>query len=99
MGRLLLAAIAVLLLTVGTLATRARLPNEGAKSNTWHTAKITRMLECGSDEVRSPQVKKTPSYPPKVTIRLTEYVPAETVSFPNLTTAFPQHVLRAPPQS
>ena len=99
MSRVLFAVIAVLLMTVGTLATRARLPNEGAKSNTWHTAKITRIVECGCDEARSPQVAKTTRYTPKLTVWPKSYVPAAAVAFPNLTGAFLEHVLRAPPQS
>jgi len=97
-GRALFVGIAILVITVGTLSARSRLPTEGQSTNTWHTAKITRMAEFGSDRASSPQIEDGRSNPPKVIPQPRAYSPIPELALPNLTDASPQHALRAPPR-
>ena len=49
-GRTLFIAIALLVVTVGALATQSRLPNAGQNTSSWHTSKLGRMEACASQE-------------------------------------------------
>ncbi len=98
MGRVLFLGVALLVMTVGTLAARSRLPTADKNPNTWHTAKISRMAECGSDEAKSPQIDVGRWIPPNVIPQPRAYSPAPDIGLPNLIGASPQHALRAPPQ-
>src|SRR5208282_3273832 len=74
-GRLLFVGIAILIVTLGTLSARSRLPTQGQNTDTWHTAKITRMAKCGSEEAKSPQSNDSLSNPPKVVLHPRAYSP------------------------
>ena len=97
-GRVLFVGVAVLVMTVGTLAARSRLPTEGETSNTWHTAKVTRITEAGRDATKS--VRNDNSWPVRINItsQPITYFPAPEIVFPTLADTSPQHGLRAPPR-
>ena len=61
---MLLGGVAVLVMTVGTLAARSRLPTEGETSNTWHTAKVTRITEAGRDTTKP--IRNDNSWPARI---------------------------------
>jgi hypothetical protein len=96
-GRVLFVGVAVLVMTVGTLAARSRLSTEGETTNTWHTAKVTRMTEPGRDATKS--VLNDNSWPVRINItsQPIAYFPAPEIVFPTLADTSPQHGLRAPP--
>jgi hypothetical protein len=96
-GRVLFVGVAVLVMTVGTLAARSRLPTEGESSNTWHTAKVTRITEPGRDATKS--VPNDNSWPAWINIpsQPITYFPAPEIVFSTLAETPPQHGLRAPP--
>ena len=98
LGRVLFAAIALLVITVGALATESNLPRTNQRTNSWHTTKSSFKAECGGDLWVSPQVDESdPSTPvvvqtPRQSLLSFEQPPLET------TGAIQAHGLRAPPR-
>jgi hypothetical protein len=92
-------AIAVLVVTVGVLATESRLPNPGQNTVSWHTSKSSRMAECGGDKLAPVQVDDSRPAPPVVPTVIIHYY-FSPIELPLAELAgFPQaHGLRAPPR-
>lgn len=96
-GRLLSAAIAVLVLILGTLTAGARLPSISQHARTRHTDKAIRYVEEARDPAETPEIETCSSIPRGALPLPKPYTPAP--NLPKLTGAFPLEVLRAPPQA
>jgi len=96
-GRLLSAAIAVLVLILGTLTAGARLPSISQHARTRHTDKAIRYVEEARDPAETPEIKTCSSIPRSTPPQPKLYTAAS--NLPKLPGAFPLEVLRAPPQA
>jgi len=99
MGRVLFAAIALLVVTVGTLAAGSRLPTGASNTNAWHTAKLARMVGSASESERteSLQTERFCFARPEIRFKPRAYFPSSNPL--THTGAFPQQTLRAPPRA
>ncbi len=100
-GKTLIVTIALLIVTVGVLATQSRLHPAGQSGTSWHTSKSSRMAECGGEKLAPAQTDDSrPSAPSFKTEVIIHYSPLSPVEFPLTELAgVPQsHGLRAPPQ-
>ena len=98
-AKLLFVAIAILVVTVGVLATESRLPNAGLKSSSWYASKSSRMAECGGDELVPVETDDTRPTPRVVTTEAPIHcwlVPIE-LPLPELVGVPQAHGLRSPP--
>lgn len=98
-AELVFVAIAVLVVTVGVLATESRLPNPGLKTSSWYASKSSRMAECGGDELVPVETDDTRSTPRLVTMEAPLHcwlVPIE-LPLPELVGVPQAHGLRSPP--
>jgi len=98
-GRALFVAIALLVVTVGVLATESRLPNARQNTASWHTSKLSRMEECGGRE--SEPAPSGVSQPPPLSLtvdRKPHFALVES-PLPELAGVPQAHGLRAPPVS
>jgi hypothetical protein len=99
----LFAAIAVLVVTVGTLAAGSRLLTGNSNTNAWHTSKIARMAasegesERESERTGSLQTERYRLAGPEIRFKPQAYSPSSNPL--THTGAFPQQVLRAPPRA
>lgn len=101
-GRIVFVAIALLVVTVGTLATESRLPLGGRYSSSWHVSKSSRMAEFGGEKLAPVQSEDAQ---PSAPIVQTETFSLSFCRRPSLPLAVPEsisipesHGLRAPPQ-
>jgi hypothetical protein len=99
MGRLFITGVALLVVSVGTLAAGSRLPSTSRGSSTWHTAKIARMAEKGDDTARSVRAEEARSYPPDAIPQPRVSFPTDDYFVPTLNEVWPQHAFRAPPHN
>ena len=93
-------AIAILIVTVGVLATESRIYTPGQNPTTWHTSKSSRMAECGGDKLSPAQTDDSrPAPPVKATETAVSYFlfPLE-LPLPKLVGVPQAHGLRAPPR-
>src|SRR5208282_5914184 len=67
MGTAVFVAIALLVVTVGVLATESRLPNSGKTPTSRLTTKSSRMAECGGERLAPVQVDESRPAPPVIT--------------------------------
>ncbi len=96
-GSIIFVAIALLIVTVGFLATESSLPRTAQDTASWHTRKVGRMAECGGDEFVPAQIEESRLAAPIVTPVTTHYFsPIEFVQ-PELVGVSQAHGLRAPP--
>jgi hypothetical protein len=98
MGGTVFVAIALLIVTVGVLATESRLPNSGQNTTSWHTSKVSRMAECGGDELAPVQTDDSRPAPPVMTLEVIHYFSPMEFPLPELAGAPRAHGLRAPPR-
>jgi hypothetical protein len=96
MGRLIFAVIAVLILTVGALSTESRIPQVLQNTGLRHTSKISRMTECGGEELPPRQVSEFRAVPPVLTPVTVPYCSPE-IPLAEFTDTSRAHGLRAPP--
>ena len=92
-------AIALLIVTVGALATETRLANVDGNTTSWHTSKISRMMECGGDRITSPQTDHSRPVPLITTTQPIAYLSSSEMPAPELADAPHEHGLRAPPRA
>ena len=96
MGRLLVVAVGLLILTVGVLAAESRIPQAYQNTGLRHTSKISRMTECGGEELPPrPIAESRPAPPVVVPVIAHSFSPA--VILPEFTGVSRAHGLRAPP--
>jgi hypothetical protein len=92
-------AIAILVVTVGILATGSRLPNFGQDTTSRHTSKSSRMAECGNNELSPTDTDDTR---PAARVLLVEtpthfwFIPQE-LPLPEMVGVPQAHGLRSPP--
>ena len=67
MGRVAVVAVALLIVTIGTLTTETRIPQATQDTSLRHTSKISRMTECGGDEMPPPLIAESRTRPPSRT--------------------------------
>lgn len=96
MGRTIFVTVALLIVTVGVLATETRIPQATQDTSLRHTSKSSRMTECGGDEMPPPLVAESRSAPPRATPH-TFHDNSFDVVFPEFSGAPQAHGLRAPP--
>jgi hypothetical protein len=92
-------AIALLIVTVGVLATESRLVNVRQSTTSWHTVKISKMVECGGDQMAPLQTTDSRPAPRIVATRPIAYIPPQDAVLPELADAPHEHGLRAPPHA
>ena len=96
---ILFVAIALLIVTVGVLATASRM-HLSRQGSTWQTAMSSRMVECGSNDLAPAQTDDSRPSPPaemmQATFRYFPSIPIEDL-LPELSGAPQAHGLRAPP--
>jgi hypothetical protein len=98
LGNLVFAAIALLVVTVGVLATESGLPKAGRNSASCHTSKSSRMTELDRDELAPAQTADSRSSPFIVTSETDRFHCDSPDLLPRGLGAAPQaHGLRAPP--
>ena len=98
-GRIVFVAIALLIVTVGVLATESRLPNPTQNTTAWHMSKSSRMAECGGDELVPVQTDDSRPAPPIITTAVTHYFLPIELPLQELAGAPQAHGLRAPPRA
>jgi hypothetical protein len=96
MGRVVFVAVALLIVTIGTLATETRIPQATQDTSLRHTSKISRMMECGGDEMPPPLIAESRSALPSATPHPSHDYSYDVV-FPEFTGVPQAHGLRAPP--
>ena len=105
LGRVVFVAVALLVVTVGTLATESRLYTTGRNSTSWHTSKSSRMAECGGEKLAPAQTDDARSFAPFAPFHQTEKIafyrisPIIVVPLPEIAGVPQSHGLRAPPLS
>jgi hypothetical protein len=98
MGRFILVAIALLIVTVGVLATESRFPQAGQRDSAcWHSSKASRMTECGGKDLAPPLSEESRSASRIVKPVVLHFLPFRTLTLPELAGAPQAHGLRAPP--
>jgi len=92
-------AIALLIVTVGVLATESRFPNAIQNTTSWHTSKSSRMAECGGDELAPVETDDSRPAPPLITTVIAHYFFSTELPLQELAGAPQAHGLRAPPRA
>ena len=100
-GSIAFAAVALLIVTVGVLATESRILSNGKNTTSWYTSKSSRMAECGGDKLAPVQTDDSRPAPPIITTEVnSQFSPISPIELPISEFAgVPQaHGLRAPPR-
>ena len=101
LGKIVFVAVALLVVTVGTLATESRLPTAGRYSSSWHISKSSRMAECGGEKLAPAQTEDAQPSTPVVTPDILNLSITRTASIvlpvPEIAGVPQSHGLRAPP--
>jgi len=91
-------AIALLIVTVSALATESRFPNPGHNPTACHISKVSRMTECGGDDLVPTQVDESRPTPPVITVEVIHFFAPIEFPLPELAGVTQAHGLRAPPR-
>jgi hypothetical protein len=99
-GGTVFVAIALLIVTVGVLATESRLPRTARDTASWHTSKVSRMEKCGGEELAPVQLDVSRATTPVIATEVIHYYRFSRIEspLPELVGVPQAHGLRAPPR-
>ncbi len=92
-------AVALLIITVGTLSTESRVAARGQNTSSWHTSKTSRMTESGAQELAPVESAVVESAIPVISPEFKPHLPFIESPLPDLTGDPQAHGLRAPPRA
>jgi hypothetical protein len=99
MGRIIFVAIALLIVSVSVLATESRVWRAQRDTASWHTSKVSRMVQSGGDELVPVAIDDYRPAPRIVVVAVVYNLPPMKFDLQEVAGVPQSHGLRAPPLS